>query len=63
MALCPDKLFGKWISFPYPWVILSFVACAVVSTLCLGLMGSVKRAQYGLLLLLGTVLAGAALAH
>lgn len=63
MALCPDKLFGKWISFPYPWLVLGFLVCAVVSSLCLCVMGALKRAQCGLLLILGALLGGALLAH
>jgi hypothetical protein len=63
MALCPDKLFGKWISFPYPWVVLGFLASAVVSSLCLGLMGERKRSQDGLVLTFVAVLGAAALAH
>jgi hypothetical protein len=63
MALCPDQLFGRWISFPYPWVVSGFLASTVVVSLCLLLMGSLKRAQYGLALTFLAVLAGAMLAH
>jgi hypothetical protein len=63
MMLCPDELFGKPISFPYPWVVCGILVCAVCSSFWLGLSGAQERMRNGLLLILGAFLCGCLLAH